>query len=80
LNEVEEVPPLTAPSQGGGDCDENKCKVMPENFDEKLEEKIENNKGEKEQKNIEPFIIHIPQNAVKQDLIDLKFFMEREKT
>jgi hypothetical protein len=53
---------------------------MPENFDKNLEEKIENNKTEKEQKNIEPFIIDIPNTAVKQDLIDLKSFLQTEKT
>jgi len=83
LNEVEEESsPQPYPSEEREqqqNCDD-KCSVIPENFEEKLEEKIENSKTEKQEKNIEPFVIDIPNNAVKQDLFDLKEFMQNEKS
>ena len=47
-------------------CEEDKCAIMPENFDETLEEKINENKAEKEEKNIEHYVIKIHDNAVNQ--------------
>jgi DNA polymerase III alpha subunit len=52
------------------DC-ENKCEVYKEDFDRKLEEKISNN-------NLAEFVVEIPKTAKKQDLIDLKLFLEKE--
>jgi len=67
---------------------ENKCEIYSENFDKKLEEKIEknnnspiipllNNRGEENsrQLDIKEFIIEIPKKAKKQDLLDLKQFL-----
>ena len=60
--------------------DDNKCSVISENFEEKLEEKIEENKTlDKEQVMDEKYIIKIPENAVKQDLVDLKVYMQTLK-
>jgi hypothetical protein len=54
---------------------------MPENFDEKLEEKIENNKVEKtEQIMDDKYVIPVPTNAIKEDLHDLKAFMLTQDT
>jgi hypothetical protein len=53
---------------------------MSENFDEKLEEKIENNKAEKEEQIMDDkYVINIPNSAVKQDLVDLKVFMQTQE-
>jgi hypothetical protein len=50
---------------------------VSEDFEENLEQKIEENKQELEEKivNEERFVIKIPENAVKEDLHDLKEFM-----
>ncbi len=53
------------------DCNE-KCEVYRENFDENLELKIDSNKKLKE------FLVLIPKYAKKQDLIDLKLFLEEQ--
>ncbi len=55
---------------------ENKCEVYKENFDNKLEEKIEKSKIiDNRQLDIKEFIIEIPKKAKKQDLFDLKQFL-----
>lgn len=54
----------------------NKCIIIKENFEEELDKKIENNKWEKIEKikdNI--YVIKIPSNALKDDLIDLKEYL-----
>jgi hypothetical protein len=51
-----------------------------ENFEDDLEEKIEENKTEKVRKNIEPFIVNIPSNAKKEDLNDLKEFLLKQES
>jgi DNA polymerase III alpha subunit len=49
----------------------NKCEVYSENFEENLEKKINDNLNE--------FVINIPSNAKKQDLVDLKGFLDDEE-
>jgi hypothetical protein len=72
LNEIEEI------EKEKEECDD-KCSVMPENFDEKLEEKIEKNKTEKDEKIMDDkYVIKIPSNAIKEDLHDLKAFMQTQ--
>jgi len=82
LNEIEDASPQSYPSDERVQeqyCEDDKCAIMPENFDEKLEEKIENNKAEKEEQIMDnKYVINIPNNAVKQDLIDLKVFMQTQ--
>jgi hypothetical protein len=52
---------------------------MPENFDKKLEEKIENNKAEKKEQIMDnKYVIVIPHTARKEDLHDLKAFMQTQ--
>jgi tRNA splicing ligase len=53
--------------------------VIQENFEEELEEKIIENKFEKPEKIAEKFTINIPKIAKKEDLHDLKSFLENEK-
>lgn len=60
------------------ECDEN-CEIINENFEEILEEKIIENKLEKKEKFAEEFIIKIPKVAKKEDLHDLKAFLEKEE-
>jgi hypothetical protein len=55
-------------------CDTT-CSVILENFEETLEEKIYKNQSEKQEKIHDKFVIRIPNNAVKQDLIDLKVYL-----
>ena len=70
LNEVEETEE---------DC-EDKCSVMPESFDKKLEKKITEHQAEKEEKIMDnKYVINIPKNAVKQDLVALKVFMQTQE-
>ncbi len=71
LNEVTEA------EEKEQECsNETKCEVMPENFEEKLEEKIYKNQAENDKQLMDDkFVIKIPSNAVKQDLLDLKKFM-----
>jgi len=76
LNEIKEAEKIEDNSNSE-ECNQ-KCEVMPENFDDSLEEKILHNKEEKEQKFLEKFVVDIPKNAVKQDLQDLKEFLESE--
>ena len=82
LNEIEDTSPQTSTSDESKqeqDCDDDKCSVMPENFEEKLEESIENNKTEMEEQIMDDkYVINIPNNAVKQDLVDLKVFMQTQ--
>jgi hypothetical protein len=55
---------------------ENSCEIYKENFDKKLEEKIENSKIiDSRQIDIKEFIIQIPKKAKKEDLLDLKSFL-----
>jgi DNA polymerase III subunit alpha len=57
--------------------EEENCSVISENFEERLEEKIEKNKAEKKDQVMDQkYIIKIPNIAVKQDLIDLKLYMQ----
>lgn len=59
-------------------CDDT-CSVITENFEEKLEEKILENKFvNQDQIDNQKYIILIPSNAKKEDLIDLKSFMEKQ--
>ena len=58
---------------------EETCSKLPENFDEKLEEKINENKLEEKDQVGDKYIIKIPNNAVKQDLVDLKAYMQSLK-
>jgi len=61
---------------------EEKVEIMKENinFEENLEEKINNNKLEKEEKiDTKEFIVKIPNTAKKQDLLNLKVFLETQK-
>ncbi len=55
--------------------DEDKCNIIKENFEEKLDKKISDSKKEPEWQLTEKFVIDIPNNAVKQDLHDLKTFL-----
>jgi hypothetical protein len=52
-------------------CDD-KCEVYKEDFDNALEKKIEEN-------NLKEFVVEIPTNAKKQDLVDLKVFLEKQE-
>ncbi len=58
----------------------NNCEKLPENFEESLEEKIITNKTEKEQKFLNKYIIDIPKNAKKEDLLDLKEFLNKQES
>jgi len=82
LNKIEDTSPQPSTSDESKqeqDCDDDKCSVMPENFEEKLEESIENNKTEMEEQIMDDkYVINIPNNAVKQDLVDLKVFMQTQ--
>jgi hypothetical protein len=53
---------------------------MPENFEEGLEEKININKSEEKDQITDRYIVKISENAVKQDLVDLKAFMQTLKS
>lgn len=59
---------------------EETCSVMPENFEEDLEQKISENQAEKKEKIHDKYVINIPTNAVKQDLHDLKAYLLSLKT
>jgi len=63
----------------GENKNDDLCTIMPENFDDSLEEKIIKNKTEKEQKILEKYILEIPKNAIKQDLLELKQFLESQE-
>ncbi|MBT3729236.1 hypothetical protein HOG27_04170 [bacterium] len=53
---------------------------MPESFDKKLEKKITEHQAEKEEKIMDnKYVINIPKNAVKQDLVALKVFMQTQE-
>ena len=55
----------------------NELKIEKEQeFEKIINEKIINNKTEKKDKNIKPYIINIPDFANQYDLIDLKHFMQ----
>ncbi|MDD3793343.1 MAG: DNA polymerase III subunit alpha [Candidatus Gracilibacteria bacterium] len=56
------------------------CSIMPNNFEEELEKNLQANKNELYGKISDKFIIHIPANAKKEDLHDLKAFMQEEET
>jgi hypothetical protein len=57
------------------------CSVMPENFEDSLEEKILNNKSEiDEQIMDDKFVIVIPTFAKKEDLLELKEFLALQKS
>jgi len=74
LNEVTEAEEKE--QECSNENNETKCEVMPENFEEKLEEKIHKNQAENDKQLMDDkFVIKIPSNAVKQDLLDLKKFM-----
>ena len=74
LNELEEI------EKDKEECD-NKCIIIKEDFDKKLEEKIENNRAENPEQIMEDkYVIKIPNNAIKQDLVDLKEFMQTQET
>lgn len=59
-------------------CEEG-CEILPENFEEILDEKIEENKIEKDEKISEKYLINIPSIAKKEDLHELKSFLQKEK-
>ena len=74
LNKLEEI------EKDKEECD-NKCIIIKEDFDKKLEEKIENNRAENPEQIMEDkYVIKIPNNAIKQDLVDLKEFMQTQET
>ncbi|MBB1564739.1 DNA polymerase III subunit alpha [Candidatus Gracilibacteria bacterium] len=52
-----------------------KYSVLPENFDEKLEKEISENKGIE----IQEFIVNIPPIAKKEDLFDFKDFLQKQE-
>jgi len=57
------------------------CAVMPENFDESLDKRINENKVEaKEQIMDDKYVIHIPVHAKKEDLLELKSYMQTLET
>lgn len=57
----------------------NTCEVLPSNFEDELENKIEKNKAELEDKiKQDKFTVVIPNNALKKDLLDLKEFLSTE--
>jgi DNA polymerase-3 subunit alpha len=57
----------------------DKCSIISENFDENLEEKINLNKIELEEKmTLDEFVIKIPNHARKEDLHELKEFLLKE--
>lgn len=61
----------------------NSCSIIKEHFDKKLERKIEENKMEKDEKvnnNLREYVVNIPENAKKQDLILLKEFLLKQET
>jgi hypothetical protein len=51
-------------------CDKN-CEIYKENFEKKLDEKIE--------KNLKEFVVKIPKTAKKQDLVRLKQFLQEQE-
>ena len=55
-------------------------KKEDDKFEEKLEEKILESKEEKPQKFLEKFVVDIPAIAKKEDLHDLKAFLQEQKT
>jgi hypothetical protein len=57
----------------------NDCEKNPENFEDSLEEKIIKNKTEKEDKFLDKYVIDIPKYAKKEDLHELKEFLNKEK-
>jgi DNA polymerase-3 subunit alpha len=83
LNEIEEVENNIETnldsSKSDEDCKDDSCSIMPENFDEQLEEKIQENKAEREEQIMDgKYIIRIPTTAKKEDLHDLKAFMQTQ--
>ncbi|MDP3381126.1 MAG: hypothetical protein Q8S84_06555 [bacterium] len=53
------------------------CSIMPENFEDRLEEKILENKTEINEQVIDNrYVIIIPSHAKKDDLLELKVFMQ----
>ena len=54
-------------------------KEEEENFEKKLEEKILESKEEKPQKNLDKFVVDIPTIAKKEDLFDLKKFLQEQE-
>ena len=61
------------------DCNDS-CSVMPENFEDSLEEKILQNKSEIEEQIMDDkFIINIPSHAQKEDLLELKHFLSSQE-
>ncbi|MDD2871632.1 MAG: DNA polymerase III subunit alpha [Candidatus Gracilibacteria bacterium] len=69
---LEKIPDDISPEEN---CDD-KCAIMPESFEDKLEEKIIENKSEiNEQLMDDKFVINIPVTAKKEDLLELKTFM-----
>ncbi len=80
IEEVWEFIPLET-SSIDKDCiiDEtnDNCSIMPENFEEKLEEKIRENKSEQLDEIMDDkYIIIIPSHAKKENLLELKSFMQ----
>jgi len=57
---------------------EDNCSIIKENFEEKLESKIIENREELEEQLTPKYVINIPSNAVKQDLHDLKEFLSQQ--
>ena len=67
-------------NKNSNDC-EDSCSVIKENFDENLDKKIENNKivlQEEENNNLKEYIVDIPKNIKKQDLVLLKEFLLKQ--
>ena len=61
----------------------NKCEVYNEDFDKKLDEKIEKSSFSSPDKGnwgVLEYIIEIPKWAKKQDLVDLKVFLNNQKS
>lgn len=56
------------------------CSIIKEDFEDSLDNKISKNKQEPEEQLPEKFIIDIPNNAVKQDLHDLKIFLSEQES
>ncbi len=80
LNKLEDLNKLEEIEKNKEEYD-NKCIIIKEDFDKKLEEKIENNRAENPEQIMEDkYVIKIPNNAIKQDLLDLKEFMQTQET
>ncbi|MDD2908078.1 MAG: DNA polymerase III subunit alpha [Candidatus Gracilibacteria bacterium] len=63
------------------DTSMDNCSVITENFEEVLEEKIAHNKLEEEGQIMDDkFVVKIPSNAKKEDLVDLKEFLLKQET